>query len=244
MNKLVKIFAALSLVCVFSMALSAEEKKVDKKAAGPVVVDLTKPLPGKINVVEGEQVVFQNNEKIEIVIADSDKKGELLAAVKAANPVDPKTGVVYDTKRPGIGEITVIFPKGGKLARVRSYKINLLVKEAPTAIIDVSEIDSGKTITVKQGSIVNIHLEGIPNDTGYGSWSVSSSSGDTVKQLGSIDTSIDNTNPDNPNNRKFTAHFKAVPKAGNTSIYMEYKSSVAGAPQEVRTTFSITIEVK
>ncbi|MBY0358590.1 MAG: protease inhibitor I42 family protein [Candidatus Obscuribacterales bacterium] len=96
-------------------------------SASAATVDLSKPVPKELEVVQGESIVFENN-SAKISATDTDGKGEILQERphNTFNEVGNLRAV-----RAGTGEITVSMSSQGLATVAPTYKIKVTVKAAP-----------------------------------------------------------------------------------------------------------------
>lgn len=113
------IIAAFTFVLGFSAIFT--------NSVSAATVDLSKPVPKELEVVQGESIVFENN-SAKISATDTDGKGEILQE-RPHNTFNQSGNL--RAVRAGTGEITVSMTSQGLATVARQYKIKVTVKAAP-----------------------------------------------------------------------------------------------------------------
>lgn len=142
------VFAGL-LGMVVSLGLVASTH-----AADSTTIDLKDPLPPKLELSEGDSVVFENG-RAQVAARETDGKGTLLESRRHDTF---KQNGAFRAVRAGIGEITVTFPRQGLATVIKKKTIVVTVKAAPV----VHKVEFKKpypaSVTVKQGETIILFL--------------------------------------------------------------------------------------
>ncbi len=150
-------------------------------ALEPLIIDLAnQPVLETLHVflLENQSLVLQDRPATvtaNVRARDTDGKGQLFTSL----PKSAGQEANLKATRLGDGEIKVSY----RPVKGASSTLTIAVKVVP-AIKEITGADNGKTITVSQGTVIKVALRG--NITTGNSWSIASTAGGCVKQVGKM----------------------------------------------------------